>query len=235
MNEFNIITTYYNNKSLLLNFVDGFNHHKKKHPFLKLYIVDDGSEQYPADSFLSQQPDVHLYRVTEDIGFNSHGCRNLAMQESDKELNLMIDSDVDLRGLDINFLVHLKMEYEVYDLAVNSLLIRKETFFACKGYDEEIHGFHFGDRYLINYFNLTHMYKRLDHKATKMRYLRKGRDVLVSSKVKKTIYDEINRQILCPSDSYMRYLDWDEEIKRRYLFNDFADKKIIQFPWVKVW
>ena len=60
--------------------------------FLKLIIVDDGSMIYPAVDFLVKDdiPDCSLYRVPVDLGFNSHGCRNLAMTVSDKHLNLLL-------------------------------------------------------------------------------------------------------------------------------------------------
>ena len=189
MNEFNIITTYYNNKDLLLKFLDGFNHHKKTFDFLKLYIIDDGSQQYPAESFLVQQEDVHLYKVTKDLGFNSHGCRNLGMTVSDKDWNLLVDSDVDLKTLRLDRLASWPVDPDVVtDLSLNTLFVHKDTFFSCKGYDEEYVNQHCGDRTLIDYFKDNFIYETWNNQVN---YNRGGRRIIFTD-VDITTYDDEN-------------------------------------------
>jgi hypothetical protein len=236
MNEFNIITTYYNNKDLLLKFLDGFNHHKQKHEFLKLYIIDDGSTQYPADSFLVQQKDVHLYRVTVDLGFNSHGCRNLGMVVSDKNWNLLVDSDVDLKSLRLELLANWEFDSStIVDLSVNTFFIHKDAFFSCKGYDEEYVNQHCGDRVLIDYFKMNYNYESWNQGDTRMRYNRGGRKVVLDNNVDITTYDDNNMILHAPATAYLGHEELTKQIIKRYKEKTFADKKILNFPWTKVW
>lgn len=236
MNEFNIITTYYNNKDLLLKFLDGFNYHKHMYDFLKLYIIDDGSREHPAESFLVQQKDVHLYKVTEDLGFNSHGCRNLGMTVSDKDWNLLVDSDVDLLSLKIGLLVNWPIEQdEIIDMSINTLLIHKNVFFSCKGYDEEYVNQHCGDRVILNYFKKNFRYEVWNMKDTNMKYNRFGRRIVLTNDVDITTYDDKNMILYSSATLQLKNAEITEMIKRRYKEKTFADKKILNFPWTKVW
>jgi hypothetical protein len=55
-------------------------------------IIDDGSQEIPLPK--SEVPeDWSFFRVTEDIGWNCNGARNLLMQETKTEWNLNIDLD----------------------------------------------------------------------------------------------------------------------------------------------
>lgn len=232
MNKFNIITTYYNNKDLLLKFLDGFNHHKQTYGFLKLYIIDDGSQEYPAESFLVQQKDVHLYKVTQDLGFNSHGCRNLGMTVSDKDWNLIIDSDVDLGSLRIDHLANWPVDSDVVtDLSLNTLFIHKDTFFSCKGYDEEYVNQHCGDRTLIDYFKDNFVYERWDNQVN---YNRGGRTIVFTD-VDITTYDDKNMVLYSSAALQEGHSKLTKMIVKRYKEKTFADKKILNFPWTKVW
>jgi glycosyltransferase involved in cell wall biosynthesis len=232
MNEFNIITTYYNNKDLLLKFLNGFNHHKQTYGFLKLYIIDDGSQEYPAESFLVQQKDVHLYKVTKDLGFNSHGCRNLGMTVSDKDWNLLIDSDVDLGALRVDRLVNWPLDPDIVsDLSVNTLFIHKNTFFSCKGYDEEYVNQHCGDRTLIDYFKDNFIYEIWDNQV---KYNRGGREILFTD-VDITTYDDKNMVLHSSAALEEGRSKLTKMIVKRYKEKTFANKKILNFPWTKVW
>lgn len=232
MNEFNIITTYYNNKDLLLKFLDGFNHHKQTYGFLKLYIIDDGSREHPAESFLVQQKDVHLYKVTEDLGFNSHGCRNLGMTVSDKDWNLLVDSDVDLGALRIDRLVNWPLDPDVVsDLSLNTLFIHKNTFFSCNGYDEEYINQHCGDRVIIDYFKNNFTYEPWGHQV---KYNRGGRNIVFTD-VDITTYDDKNMILYSSATLQLNNHKLTEMITRRYKEKTFANKKILNFPWTKVW
>lgn len=236
MNEFNIITTYYNNKDLLLKFIDGFNYHKQTYGFLKLYIIDDGSQEYPAESFLVQQKDIHLYKVTEDLGFNSHGCRNLGMTVSDKDWNLLVDSDVDLLSLKINLLVNWPVEQDdIIDLSINTLFIHKDAFFSCKGYDEEYVNRHCGDRVILDYFMKNFRYEVWNMRDTNMQYNRFGRKVILTDDVDITTYDDVNMILHAPANKYIGYKELTDEIVKRYNEKTFANKKTLCFPWTKVW
>lgn len=238
MNEFNIITTYYNNKELLLMFIDGYLHHKKQFPFLKLIIVDDGSQEYPAADFLNKDeiPDCSLYRVTVDLGFNSHGCRNLAMQQSDKHWNLLLDSDIDLKNINLELLVNYYVgDNDVIDLWVNSLYINKKVFFSCKGYDEEFVNVHVGDKLFIQYLKDNFYYEtwRGTYGGINVIHTRKGRKTIYTDEVKITTYDDLKRKLFHPYPTNLKQLQ--TIVKQRYNNLDFSTKQIITFPWEKVW
>ena len=56
-----------------------------------IILVDDGSDHSPAKDVIDEvgfkledyQPNFRLFKVTRNLGFNSHGCRNLVpMRES---------------------------------------------------------------------------------------------------------------------------------------------------------
>lgn len=236
MNKFNIITTYYNNKKHLENFVKGFKHHKRDYPFLKLYIIDDGSKDYPAKTFIDQQDDIELYEVTEDLGFNSHGCRNLGMTVSDKDWNLMLDSDINLKEVKLNILVSWMLdEKDVIDLSVNCLFVNKKTFFSCKGYDEELVNIHAGDRLLIEYFTKYFNFEPWDARRVNLTYNRNGRKLIISNNYNITTYDDKNGIYYGPYKTYKNLADLKVMIRERHEKNDFTEKKILNFPWIKVW
>jgi predicted glycosyltransferase involved in capsule biosynthesis len=106
--------------------------------------------------------DFSLYKVTKDIGFNSHGCRNLGAMLANTEWLLFLDIDYtiqpsDLRRLQTEKLDPLKL-YEINArfknwtserdpyVALNQFVISKKLFVESEGYDESWVPFHFGDR-----------------------------------------------------------------------------------------
>lgn len=137
-------------------------------PRLQMIIVDDFSDK-PIDNIVKSwnDPRVRLFRVTEDMGFNSHGARNLAMQQTNTEWNVLIDVDYKLVGVDIllqqlenneleediphffgvvhSFIGKTKIERA----SVNDFLVSKTLYWKAKGYDPEYIGFHAGDRRFI--------------------------------------------------------------------------------------
>lgn len=157
------ITTYYDNleyldhlHQLMLNCTSDK---------LQMIIVDDFSAD-PVEPHvrLWNDPRVHVFRVTENKGFNSHGARNLAMQHSTTEWNVLIDIDYKLVGVDSllqqlendelepNLIHHFPVAH-VYDdqtqphrESINDFLITKTLFWKAGGYDPEFIGLHHGDR-----------------------------------------------------------------------------------------
>lgn len=151
-------TTYYNCPDYLERFVE--NHIDDVDSMI---IVDDGSqEDLKARHFVDQTPKISLYEVTEDIGFNSHGCRNLIMSECQTEWCILMDCDrqiinngikiiqEDLDDLDKNtrysFSAHFLKKGTNTHVSVNDYLITKNTFWLAGGYDEELVGIRTGDR-----------------------------------------------------------------------------------------
>lgn len=150
-------TTYYNCPELLNKFID---HHIDY--FDELIIVDDGST-IPAEQFIQDRNKIRLYRVPIDYGFNSHGCRNLIMKETNTDWNVLFDVDrlfIDPKFAvdtiknkklkeNILYLIEMFSNYNVIDTihaSVNDFLIHKDHFWSAGGYDEEIIGIRIGDR-----------------------------------------------------------------------------------------
>jgi hypothetical protein len=150
-------TTYYNNPENLIQFVESHIDH-----FDKIMIVDDGSSD-PATNYIKKHKKISLYRVLKDYGFNSHGCRNLIMKNSDSDWNVLMDIDrifIDpifsvnyMKTKKLNENVRYKFEAFSKSLglhtlheSVNDYLINKTLFWKAGGYDEENIGMRFGDR-----------------------------------------------------------------------------------------
>ena len=235
MNEITIITTYYNNKSHLENFINRFIELRKEEPSFKLIVVDDGSMIYPAIDVFDQYDNlenISLYRITKDLGFNSHGARNLGMTVSTTEWNLLTDSDIDLPVYQIENFIYQKIDKDdVYSFTTNSILIHKETFFTCKGYDEDFVNIHYGDRFFINflkkYFNFIKL--KGNNEIDKLRGEWK---VKFSKSHSITTYDEKRNILYQPVIENAKEIT--DKVKERYSSFNFDKKKILNFEWKKI-
>lgn len=161
------ITTCYNDFQYLDQLEETMEYCKDER--LKMIIVDDCSDE-PIDQIVRawDDPRVSLYRITDDLGFNSHGARNLAMKETTTEWNVLIDIDYRLIGVDtlLEMLDNKELEPSIphffpvshsYDgekdpsrTSINDFLVTSNLFWKAKGYDPEYYGIHYGDREFIN-------------------------------------------------------------------------------------
>lgn len=162
-------TTYYENPSYLHNFIQKHGEYADE-----IIIVDDGSSIYPIEeqmdfgSLLATiMKKTKIYKVLEDHGFNSHGCRNLIMSESSNEWNILLDIDRELctpddtfqylmndgKKLDSHsiykFYAHVERLGNRTHKSVNDFFISKSFFFSVGGYDEELIGIRDGDRFFM--------------------------------------------------------------------------------------
>lgn len=151
---FTLGTTYYNNPDYLLRFV------RLNQPYVdELIVVDDGSSiPLPPEIFIFNK--LKIYRVTEDLGFNSHGCRNLIMKEATNEWVILMDVDREFRPVETayNIIKSTKLNTNCFykfvahandndsHRSVNDYLINRALFFKAGGYDEELIGYRWGDR-----------------------------------------------------------------------------------------
>lgn len=133
------------------------------HYFDEFILVDDASQLHPAqpivENFLEDYPQytdrLSLYRVRKDYGFNAHGARNLAMKMIRNEWALLIDIDQLLAPEFCEELVNRiancpEDEFILCNLYGNDpgniFAVRASHFWAAGGYDEELRGWHMGDK-----------------------------------------------------------------------------------------
>ena len=107
MNDITLIHTYYNEPDHLRRNLETW--YTFDFP-IKIMIVDDGSMIHPAydvlkDVSLPENVTLSLYRVKDDIGFNSHGARNLAAKVADSEWLLFLDIDHNIHNWNLKTLV----------------------------------------------------------------------------------------------------------------------------------
>ena len=164
MNNLTIIHTYYNEKTLLEIQLERWNVYNTP---INIILIDDGSQKVPATEVLrghSFSPNINfsLYRVTEDIGFNSHGCRNLGARLAASDWLVFLDVDytiqpMDLKklqteSLDLNCWYEMNARYKGQGrqyMALNQFIIPRKMFLESGGYDESWVPYHMGDRELL--------------------------------------------------------------------------------------
>ena len=225
-------TTYYNCPEVLQKYID--NHIDSVD---HLIIVDDGShEDLRAKTFVKPDPKISLYEVTEDIGFNSHGCRNLIMTECQTEWCILMDCDrqiinnglqtirEDLDDLDKNtrysFSAHTEKKGYNTHISVNDYLIRKETFWLAGGYDEEYVGIRRGDReYFIqlSYFSKHDVLVEVDMILLRQPSVFTGQE-LINNKSPKM--DEQKLKEVAKAENRIK--------------TPVSKKSVIQFDWMKI-
>lgn len=241
------VTTYYNEPKLLYKLLDSFD----TNTFSKIIIVDDGSLESPAEpvaAIFSDLP-ISLYRVKEDLGFNSHGARNLAMKHVDTEWALLTDIDMfydegicrDLRTVVqaafprqyFNFWVNSKQDFiGRCELTHNDFCIRPEDFWISGGYDEEFVGLHFGDRLFTDRLNSFMSRTTMPNIVIDSRM---GRQTIMSDKVEKTTYIEEGNKLLHPLLDKKRLNTLVEVVGQRNENREqWQRDNIINFEWEQV-
>lgn len=163
MTPISLVCPYFEDPRRLFDFI--WNENLFKY-FDELILVDDGSFDHPAKpivaELIAENPQyrnrVRLFRIAMDYGFNAHGARNLAMRFVRNQWCTLIDVD---NVLTKELCEHLHESIETCpedsflvfnaDIApnkdtLNHFSLRKEQFWKCRGYDEELMGFHYGDR-----------------------------------------------------------------------------------------
>lgn len=177
MNDVTFIMTYYGQVEKLLHHCKFFSsvEGKYKDHFKVMFINDGYHDAGLFEDILNSYKDqfrLSAYMVTQDVGFNSHGCRNLGMLKSETHWNVLTDIDVYwghylLEEIltqplnDENFYV-FKVRFNYKDNAAdyehvdskgilkyvahpNVFLINKPCFWSSGGYDIEFTGLRHGD------------------------------------------------------------------------------------------
>lgn len=214
-----------------------------------LMVIDDGSQKDPASTFFKTRntDNIELYVITEDVGFNNHGARNLGMKQTKTDWNFL--TDIDRRYTDgtllgivdsvINNTLSARCYYQFsptkprWPISVNDYVVHRTAFWQTGGYDEEFTNCHWGDRLFLEV---------LDSVATAtlnpewlIKYTRMAREVEYED-IEKTIYPD-DKKLIHPAI-------WKNDKLREGLINYVSErnkyphmrkrKPILNFPWVRL-
>lgn len=205
MNNLTIIHTYYNERKLLETQIERWNVYNTP---VNIILIDDGSQQVPAIDVLSEHTlnkniNFSLYRVRKDIGFNSHGCRNLGARLAATDWLVFLDIDYTIQPshlvklqndpLDSDTWYEMNAKYQGRGdpyMALNQFVIPKKMFLEHGGYDESFVPFHYGDRDLLNRLAGKYNKKNLDWLILTCR--RGGRRAILDENADIPVYDDEN-------------------------------------------
>ena len=228
-NNITIIQTYYNERFHLETQIDRWNNFK---PPVNIILIDDGSQKEPAENVLREHTlndniNFSLYKVTEDIGFNSHGCRNLGARLAQSNWVLFLDIDYTLQPLhlerlqketlDLNSWYELNAKFQgrgdTY-VALNQFLIPRKLFLDSGGYDESFVPFHYGDRELLSHLEKKYQKLNLDWLVLTCR--RGGRKAKVDNTIKIPVYDDENMVLHTPGMDLKRIVYTDTKLNFKW-------------------
>lgn len=228
VNDLGLVYTYYNEPRELKRQL--FKYWMKYTGPLTLIVVDDGSQSIPAEPiirpYLTELPssiDFQLWRVTQDIGFNSHGCRNLAAYKATNAWLMFLDIDRTLEPSQLyqlqhetefsreHFYVFFMKAYFKRDtrgiirasrkiFALNQFIIHREDYLSHGGYNESYVPFHTGDREYLR--ELEQQFIRTELPDIILKDHRGGRETIIDDTLKMPIYDNKNMILRTPRPNY---------------------------------
>ena len=232
-NNITIIQTYYNERSYLETQIERWNNYNTP---VNIILIDDGSQIEPAENVLKEHTlndniNFSLYRVTEHIGFNSHGCRNHGARLAHSNWLLFLDIDYTLQPADLKRLqtetLDLNSWYELNAkfkgrgntyMALNQFLIPRKLFLDSGGYDESFVPFHHGDRELLLHLERKYQKNNLDWLVLTCR--RGGRKIINDDTRSIPVYDDENMLVYSPPFDK-------ESIVRKNTKLNFKSEKVI--------
>lgn len=228
-------TTYYDNPEDIKKFIENHIEYADE-----IIIVDDGSKKYPLRDYFQSEGKLQIYEVTEDLGFNSHGCRNLIMTVASNDWVMLLDSDrllIDpgfaiqkIKETDLDEMIRYQVTVHTLKVgrslhpSVNDFLIHKKLFFSVGGYDEEWVGTRHGDRFFIKQlevFGCSRMLPFVD-----LLYTRRATWTHIATKRKNDVL--VNEFVFAQEGERVLQL-----IEHREITPD-PNKPILQFPWRQI-
>jgi hypothetical protein len=243
-----ISVTYYNEPKYLNEWINQQSIWEKMCMPIHLQVIDDGSQITPASEIIKEgAANISLYRVTEDLGFNSHGCRNLGMKVAPTSWVLLSDIDMIYPISTLNEILldieNFKISQDLYyqfklinykSTTLNNFLVHKDTFWKTGGYDEEFTGLHYGDRTFLANLGQFAVESDNGYFAYRLRFRRLWRTV---PGLLKTEYpnDEVilHPESILDSPSLLKRLHHRIHIRNKSA-EGRASKKVIQFEWERL-
>ena len=223
--------TYYEEPDLLEQQIQLW---EKYPPEVEIVLVDDGSSIYPAKKILDKfklPPNLKLYTVDEDLGFNSHGCRNLIATVASSDTLLFLDIDCTLNVNDVAYIRTVSFNKEslytffMYEPNtnifrftghVNVFIVNKEKYWEAGGYDESFTGWHYGDREFME--RLLLITKKRTLGSVSCNLWRGKRDVIYTNDATRTQHDNDNHSMLVPANKQKSYAEMKGTVKTKINF-----------------
>ena len=145
MDALTVTYTYYDNLDALKYLIDY--HEKASIDGITYQVIDDGSQVRPL-SLIDIPSTWRLTRITEDIGWNAEGARNLAMHITDTEWNALTDMDTPIMNEGLVKIMDMDLDpnkgYQPRRWPdgkfKNSWVITKDLYNRAGGYDETFTG-----------------------------------------------------------------------------------------------
>ena len=200
--------TYFQDRHYLEQQLEIWKHYPS---FIDIFLVDDGSETDKALDIIQETgweipdygPTFQLWRCTRNLGFNSHGCRNLIAKYALSDYIAFFDIDMQISVETAGRLMVKKynkrnlyrhelwikhdQRYKPFPGHLNSFLIHKDLYWEAGGYDESFTGHHYGDREFIR--RILDCPDVIDRHSGQIVLLNRiGRHGKVTNKVTKTEY-----------------------------------------------
>lgn len=229
MNSITIIQTYYDDPSFLRQAIE---HWKKFTVPVKIILVDDGSEKYPAIDTMEHYRvgrNVSLYAVEENIGFNSHGCRNLGAAVAKTDWLIFLDIDHFISPEDLQKIYHMDLDQNFWYSfktshnnnifpSMNSFMCSKDMFEKGGGYNESWTPHHYGDREFLDMMDSK--FQRIELSDIIIQCVRAGRTTKIDKELDKPIYDNENVIMYHPPFNQSSVIQHDKRL-------NFSWKKLI--------
>lgn len=169
--------------------------------FSEVIIVDDASNVAPAlpivlDAFDCFGGNVRHFRVMVNYGFNAHGARNLGAQKANTKWLLFLDCDCEPTDEFIDALEKDIEDCDEHEFLLCNLMggdpgnifaVRRWDFWRAGGYDEELRGYHMGDKIFRSRLDSLATPRLMD---TMLPINRKGRKIVTDDKVFLTEYPD---------------------------------------------
>jgi hypothetical protein len=177
--------------------------------------------------------------VTEDLGFNGHGCRNLGVSQAETEWAFLSDVDQVISPTAMNQML-TKMRSAPMNTfvgakggglpAYNTYAIRREDYMMSGGYDEEFVNIHGGSRCFVD---RLHTFLSVEYIDEEILPSRKGRDLRAVEGQEYTEYDDFF--IYHPKHTWDRVDELLEMAARRTANPEsWLEKTFVNFDWKKL-